>query len=82
MGSQGPVNGAQFENRKIADLHRDLKEQHTDQTTTTDFGTKVHDIDHALKNVNFDGEHVGSHYLEDQIARERVRYTLTCTTSC
>jgi hypothetical protein len=76
MGSQGPDNGT-FENQKIADLHRDLKDQHTDQTTTTDFGTKIHDIDHALKNVNLDGGQVGSHYLEDQIARERVCHTIS-----
>jgi hypothetical protein len=60
------------ENKKIADLHRNTKDQHSKQTTTTDTGAKIHDLDHWLKNVNTVTNKVGSHYLEDQIARERV----------
>lgn len=60
------------ENKKIADLQRDIKDAHSNQTTTTDHGVKIHDIDHWLKNVDPKTGKVGSSYLEDQIGRERV----------
>ena len=60
------------ENKKIADLERDMVDAHSSQNTTTDHGTKVHDVDHWLKNVDPKSGRVGSHYLEDQIGRERV----------
>ena len=62
------------DNKKIADLQRDTKNQHNEkQTTTTDDGAKIHDLEHWLKNVDPNGNKVGSSYLEDQIGRERVR---------
>lgn len=64
------------ENKKIADLQRDMKDAHSKQTTTTDHGVPIHDLDHWLKNVNPETGRVGSHYLEDQIGRERVRRVL------
>ena len=66
------VKASMTDNKKIADLQRDIKDQHSKQNTTTDFGIKVHDLDHWLKNVHPENNRVGSHYLEDQIARERV----------
>lgn len=60
------------ENKKIADLQRDMKDAHSKQTTTTDHGVPIHDLDHWLKNVDPKTGRVGSHYLEDQIGRERV----------
>lgn len=62
------------ENKKIADLQSDIKDAHSKQSTTTDTGVKIHDIDHWLKNVDSKTGRVGSHYLEDQIGRERVSF--------
>lgn len=64
--------GSMSMNKKVADLQRDTKDSHdTKQNTTTDFGTKVADLDHWLKTADDKG--IGHHALEDQIARERVR---------
>ena len=60
------------DNKKQADLQKDKRDAHSKQTTTTDAGTKVHDLDHWLKNVDTKNNRLGSHYLEDQIGRERV----------
>lgn len=60
-------------NKKVADLQRDTKDQHTKQNTTTDYGIKVADLDHWLKTVDEKNNQIGPHALEDQIARERVR---------
>jgi catalase len=60
------------DNKKIADLERNKKDQHSKQNATTDFGTKVHDLDHWLKNVDPEKNRIGSSYLEDQIGRERI----------
>jgi hypothetical protein len=60
------------ENKKIADLQRDIKDAHSKQIHTTDHGVPIHDLDHWLKNVDPKTGRVGSHYLEDQIGRERV----------
>ena len=64
------------ENKKIADLQRDMKDSHSKQPQTTDFGTKVSDLDHWLKVVDEKNNRVGPSLLEDQIARERVRLML------
>jgi hypothetical protein len=66
------VAAGMTQNKKIADLQRDIKDAHTKQNTTTDFGVKIDDLDHWLKNVDEKNGRVGSHYLEDQIGRERV----------
>lgn len=65
------------ENKKIADLQRDIKDAYSKQTTTTDYGAPVHDIEHWLKNVDTKNGRVGGHYLEDQIGRERVSILTT-----
>lgn len=61
-----------FENEKIADLKKDVKDSHSKQHTTTDYGIKVADLDHWLKVVDEENDKVGPSLLEDQIARERV----------
>lgn len=60
------------ENKKIADLRREIKDSHSKQTATTDFGAKISDLDHWLKIVDEKGESIGPSLLEDEIARERV----------
>jgi catalase len=67
------IQASAIENKKVADLQRDMKNaEDPKHTMTTDFGTKVHDPDHWLKNVDPETGRVGSHYLEDQIGRERM----------
>ena len=66
------VKSNMTDNKKLADLEYNKKDQHSKQTTTTDFGVKIDDLDHWLKNVDTKTGRVGSHYLEDQIGRERV----------
>ena len=61
-----------FENKKIADLKKDVKDSHSKQPQTTDYGVKVADLDHWLKVVDEEKNKVGPSLLEDQIARERV----------
>ena len=60
------------ENKKIADLQRDIKDQNSNQNTTTDYGAKVPDLDHWLKNVDDKNQKIGAHILEDHTGRERV----------
>ena len=60
------------ENKKIADLQTNIKDAHSKHNNTTDHGVTIEDLDHWLKNVNTETGRVGSAYLEDQIARERV----------
>jgi len=59
-------------NKKIADLQKNTKDAHSKQTTTTDYGIKVADLDHWLKVADEKNNFVGPHALEDQIGRERV----------
>jgi hypothetical protein len=66
------VAAGMTQNKKIADLQRDMKDAHSKQNNTTDFGVKIDDLDHWLKNVDEKNGRVGSHYLEDHIGRERV----------
>ncbi|KAK5034415.1 catalase 1 [Exophiala sideris] len=61
-----------FENKKIADLKKDVKDSHSKQPQTTDYGVKVADLDHWLKVVDEEKNKVGPSLLEDQIARERI----------
>jgi hypothetical protein len=60
------------ENKKIADLQRNTKDQHSKQNTTTDYGSKIPDLDHWLKTVDDKNQKVGPHLLEDHTGRERV----------
>ncbi|KEF53231.1 catalase A [Exophiala aquamarina CBS 119918] len=60
------------ENRKISDLLKNTKDAHSQQTTTTDYGIKVHDVDHWVKTVDQGKDRIGPSLLEDQIARERI----------
>lgn len=62
------------ENKKIADLQKNIKEQNNNQNTTTDYGAKVPDLDHWLKSVDDKNQKIGPHLLEDHIGRERVCY--------
>lgn len=62
------------ENKKVADLQKEVKDSHSKQHQTTDYGIKVSDLDHWLKPVDEKNNTIGPHALEDQIARERVRY--------
>lgn len=50
-------------NKKIADLEKDMKDAHSKQNTTTDFGTKVTDLDHWLKTVDEKNGTIGPHML-------------------
>jgi len=59
-------------NKKIADLHRNIKDGNSKQTNTTDFGCPVADLDNWLRVSNDETNYVGPALLEDQIARERV----------
>lgn len=59
--------------KKVADLQANIKDSHSKQNTTTDYGIKVADTDHWLKTVDEKSDRVGPHLLEDQIGRERVR---------
>ena len=47
-----------------------MKDAHSKQTTTTDYGIKIDDLDHWLKIANH--HNIGASSLEDQIARERI----------
>lgn len=61
-------------NKKIANLEKNTKNQdNPKQNTTTDWGAKVSDIDHALKIIDEKNNRVGPTLLEDQVFRERVR---------
>ncbi len=60
------------DNKKIADLKRNTKDSHSDQINTTDYGAKIPDLDHWQKPVDQNGNKIGPHLLQDQIARERV----------
>ncbi|KIX08516.1 uncharacterized protein Z518_03172 [Rhinocladiella mackenziei CBS 650.93] len=60
------------ETKKVADLQKNLKDQHCQQINTTDWGSKISDLDHWLKIVDEKGNKVGPQLLEDQIARERI----------
>src|SRR4051812_9346256 len=64
------------ENKKTADLQKNIKEQNNKQNTTTDYGAKVPDLDHWLKTVDDKSQKIGPHLLEDHIGRERVCYQL------
>ena len=64
------VTPHETENKKIADLSKDMKEYGSDTNATTDYGIKIPDHDHFLKIVNAD--RTGPHLLEDQIGREKV----------
>ncbi|KAK5312144.1 catalase 1 [Exophiala xenobiotica] len=61
-----------FENEKIADLEKNVKDSHSKQHQTTDYGIKVADLDQWLKVVDEENDKVGPSLLEDQIARERI----------
>merc|ERR1712225_147869 len=61
-----------FENEKIADLKKNVKDSHSKQHQTTDYGIKVADLDHWLKVVDEENDKVGPSLLEDQIAREKI----------
>jgi hypothetical protein len=69
----GAINGMAH-NKKIADLERNKKDQHTSQNTTTDFGAKVSTVDNWLKVVDNDTGKIGPSLLEDEVARERVSH--------
>ena len=61
------------QNKKIADLEKNKKDQQdTKQNTTTDWGAKVSDVDHWLKIADDKSGRIGPSFLEDQVARERV----------
>ncbi|KAJ9604300.1 catalase 1 [Cladophialophora chaetospira] len=60
-------------NKKIADLEKNTKNQdNPKQNTTTDWGAKVSDVDHALKIIDEKNNRVGPTLLEDQVFRERI----------
>ena len=61
------------DNKKVADLQRDIKDQNSKQNTTTDYGARIPDLDHWLKNVDDKNQKIGPHLLEDHTGRERVR---------
>lgn len=71
----GSANGDSTYSKKVGDLERDIKDQHSKQHMTTDFGSKIDDPDHWLKVANEDK--IGPHLLEDQQARERASLCLT-----
>ncbi|KIW33248.1 uncharacterized protein PV07_00114 [Cladophialophora immunda] len=61
------------QNKKIADLEKNKKDQQdTKQNTTTDWGAKVSDVDHWLKIADDKSGRIGPSFLEDQVARERI----------
>lgn len=66
------TTSAMVDNKKIADLQKNIKDSHSKQNTTTDYGAKVPDVDHWLKIVDEKGDKIGPHLLEDHIGRERV----------
>jgi catalase len=63
---------AMTDNAKIADLKRNIKDSHSSQINTTDYGAKISDLDHWQKPVDQNGNKIGPHLLQDQIAREKV----------
>jgi hypothetical protein len=65
------------ENKKVADLQRDIKDGESKQHMTTDYGAPVSDPDHWLKVVDEKNNFVGPSLLEDQVAREKVRSNMT-----
>lgn len=69
------IGSSMSSNKKVADLQRDIRDAHSKQNTTTDFGTKVHDVDNWLKTADEKSNYVGPSLLEDQIGRERVSET-------
>lgn len=62
---------------KFADMQRDTVEINGKQHMTTDHGTKISDPDHWLRVAN--DSSTGPSLLEDQIAREKVRFTKSFT---
>lgn len=58
---------------KFADMQKDTVEVNGKQHMTTDYGIKISDPDHSLR-VASDSS-TGPSLLEDQIAREKVRFT-------
>lgn len=58
---------------KFADMQADTVDVHAKQHMTTDYGIKISDPDHWLRVAN--EKRTGPSLLEDQIARERVRYS-------
>jgi hypothetical protein len=57
---------------KFADMQKDTVEINGKQHMTTDYGIKISDPDHSLR-VASDSS-TGPSLLEDQIAREKVRF--------
>lgn len=71
---QETLQGLYPHDKKLADLAKDTTDIHTAGSITTDHGTKVENTDEWLKAS--DSSKSGPSMLEDQIAREKVRFTL------
>lgn len=57
---------------KFADMKKDTVEVNGKSHMTTDYGIKISDPDHWLRAAN--EKETGPSLLEDQIAREKVRF--------
>lgn len=70
-GLQKVMDGAAFQNPKLADISKDTKDSHdSNARLTTDWGSKVSDTDHWLT-VSTEDQY-GPALLEDGHAREKV----------
>lgn len=70
--AQETLQNTASKDKKLVDLERNTANVHTKQCLTTDHGVRINDTDHWLRSV--DDDYTGPSLLEDQIAREKVRY--------
>ena len=58
------------ESAKIQNFQHNMKDVHSGQPMTTDYGIKISNPDNWLKIAS--SQATGPHLLEDQVAREKV----------
>lgn len=72
--AQEVLQNTSSKEKKLVDLERNTANVHTKQALTTDHGVKINDTDHWLRTV--DDKYMGPSLLEDQIAREKVIFSI------
>jgi catalase len=64
------VSGAMSDNKKVANMKRDIQEPTSSDNITSDFGVRQHNTDNWLSASSEDRK--GPLLLEDNFAREKV----------
>lgn len=77
--AQRAAQAATSKNKKQVDLSRDIVDAQTSELQTTDHGVRIENPDQWLRAA--DERKTGPSLLEDQIAREKVRFICSIQSS-